>query len=83
MRQLGVAEFSHAIVGIGTDLAALMTIAINGVYSIKGFTGIDAPYEAPTAPEGSAVVADGLAAGLEAPVEGAVERPAKRTVKEA
>jgi ribulose-bisphosphate carboxylase large chain len=25
---------------IGTDLAALMTIAIGGVYSIKGFTGI-------------------------------------------
>ncbi len=25
---------------IGTDLAALMTIAIGGVYSIKGFSGI-------------------------------------------
>lgn len=33
--------------------------------------------EAPTAPEGSAAPAEGLAAGLEAPVEGAVERPAK------
>lgn len=36
--------------------------------------------EAPTAPEGTGAVP---AEGVEAPVEGAVERPAKRPVKEA
>jgi 3-oxoisoapionate-4-phosphate decarboxylase len=34
------AEIAFPFDAIGTDLAALMTIAIGGVYSIKGFTGI-------------------------------------------
>ena len=39
--------------------------------------------EAPTAPEAPAgTPAPSLAAGLEAPVEGAVERPAKSKLKE-
>jgi ribulose-bisphosphate carboxylase large chain len=33
-------EIAFPIEAIGTDLAALMTIAIGGVYSIKGFSGI-------------------------------------------
>ena len=36
----GEADIAFPIDAVGTDLAALMTIAINGVYSIKGFTGI-------------------------------------------
>lgn len=34
------ADIAFPLDAIGTDLAALMTIAIGGVYSIKGFTGI-------------------------------------------
>jgi 3-oxoisoapionate-4-phosphate decarboxylase len=34
------ADVSFPLDAIGTDLAALMTIAIGGVFSIKGFTGI-------------------------------------------
>ncbi len=34
------ADIAFPFEAIGTDLAALMTIAIGGVYSIKGFTGI-------------------------------------------
>jgi 3-oxoisoapionate-4-phosphate decarboxylase len=34
------ADIDFPLDAIGTDLAALMTIAIGGVYSIKGFTGI-------------------------------------------
>ncbi|PDT51449.1 MULTISPECIES: 3-oxo-isoapionate-4-phosphate decarboxylase OiaX [Sinorhizobium] len=34
------AEIAFPLDAIGTDLAALMTIAIGGVYSIKGMTGI-------------------------------------------
>ena len=34
------AEIAFPIAAVGTDLAALMTIAIGGVYSIKGFSGI-------------------------------------------
>ncbi len=34
------ADITFPFDAIGTDLAALMTIAIGGVYSIKGFTGI-------------------------------------------
>ncbi len=34
------ADIAFPFDAIGTDLAALMTIAIGGVYSIKGFTGI-------------------------------------------
>ncbi|NPD66655.1 ribulose 1,5-bisphosphate carboxylase [Lichenicola cladoniae] len=34
------AEISFPVEAIGTDLGALMTIAVNGVYAIKGFTGI-------------------------------------------
>jgi 3-oxoisoapionate-4-phosphate decarboxylase len=34
------AEIEFPIEAIGTDLAALMTIAIGGVWSIKGFSGI-------------------------------------------
>ncbi|CAN5257751.1 ribulose-bisphosphate carboxylase large subunit family protein [soil metagenome] len=34
------AEIAFPLDAIGTDLAALMTIAIGGVYSIRGFTGI-------------------------------------------
>lgn len=34
------ADIAFPIDAVGTDLAALMTIAIGGVYSIKGFTGI-------------------------------------------
>jgi ribulose 1,5-bisphosphate carboxylase large subunit-like protein len=33
-------EIEYPLDAIGTDIAALMTIAIGGVYSIKGFTGI-------------------------------------------
>lgn len=33
-------DIDYPIEAIGTDLAALMTIAIGGVYSIKGFSGI-------------------------------------------
>jgi ribulose 1,5-bisphosphate carboxylase large subunit-like protein len=36
----GEADLEFPFEAIGTDLAALMTIAIGGVYSIKGFTGI-------------------------------------------
>ena len=36
----GEADIEFPFEAIGTDLAALMTIAIGGVYSIKGFTGI-------------------------------------------
>lgn len=35
-----VATVEFPIDAVGTDLAALMTIAIGGVYSIKGFSGI-------------------------------------------
>ena len=34
------ADIAFPFEAIGTDLAALMTIAIGGVYAIKGFTGI-------------------------------------------
>ena len=34
------ADIAFPFDAIGTDLAAMMTIAIGGVYSIKGFTGI-------------------------------------------
>ncbi|WP_018238284.1 3-oxo-isoapionate-4-phosphate decarboxylase OiaX [Ensifer sp. BR816] len=34
------AEIAFPLDAVGTDLAALMTIAIGGVYSIKGMTGI-------------------------------------------
>jgi 3-oxoisoapionate-4-phosphate decarboxylase len=34
------ADIAFPLDAVGTDLAALMTIAIGGVYSIKGFTGI-------------------------------------------
>ncbi|MFO1122899.1 MAG: 3-oxo-isoapionate-4-phosphate decarboxylase OiaX [Hyphomicrobiales bacterium] len=34
------ADIAFPLEAIGTDLAALMTIAIGGVYSIKGFSGI-------------------------------------------
>ncbi len=34
------ADIAFPFAAIGTDLSALMTIAIGGVYSIKGFTGI-------------------------------------------
>lgn len=34
------ADIEFPFEAIGTDLAAMMTIAIGGVYSIKGFTGI-------------------------------------------
>jgi 3-oxoisoapionate-4-phosphate decarboxylase len=34
------ADIAYPFEAIGTDLAALMTIAIGGVFSIKGFTGI-------------------------------------------
>ena len=34
------ADIAFPIEAVGTDLAALMTIAVAGVYSIKGFTGI-------------------------------------------
>lgn len=34
------ADIAFPFEAIGTDLAALMTIAIGGVYSIKGFTGV-------------------------------------------
>lgn len=34
------ADIAFPLEAIGADLAALMTIAIGGVYSIKGFTGI-------------------------------------------
>ena len=34
------AEVSFPIEAVGPDLAALMTIAIGGIYAIKGFTGI-------------------------------------------
>ncbi len=34
------ADIAFPFDAIGTDLAALMTIAIGGIYSIKGFTGI-------------------------------------------
>jgi len=36
----GEADIDFPLDAIGTDLAALMTIAIGGVYSIKGFSGI-------------------------------------------
>ena len=36
----GEADIAFPIEAIGTDLAALMTIAIGGVYSIKGFSGV-------------------------------------------
>lgn len=36
----GEADIAFPFDAVGTDLAALMTIAIGGVYSIKGFTGI-------------------------------------------
>lgn len=36
----GEADIDFPLDAIGTDLAALMTIAIAGVYSIKGFSGI-------------------------------------------
>jgi 3-oxoisoapionate-4-phosphate decarboxylase len=36
----GEADIEFPFEAIGTDLAALMTIAIGGVYSIKGFSGI-------------------------------------------
>lgn len=36
----GEAEIGFPIDAVGTDLAALMTIAIGGVFSIKGLTGI-------------------------------------------
>jgi 3-oxoisoapionate-4-phosphate decarboxylase len=36
----GEADIDFPLDAIGTDLAALMTIAIAGAYSIKGFTGI-------------------------------------------
>ncbi len=34
------ADIDFPVDAVGTDLSALMTIAIGGVYSIKGFTGI-------------------------------------------
>ena len=34
------ADIEFPLEAIGTDLSALLTIAINGVYAIKGFTGI-------------------------------------------
>ncbi|RVI81084.1 ribulose 1,5-bisphosphate carboxylase, partial [Sinorhizobium meliloti] len=34
------AEIAFPLDAVGTDLSALMTIAIGGVYSIKGMTGI-------------------------------------------
>lgn len=36
----GEAEIGFPLDAVGTDLAALMTIAIGGVYSIRGLTGI-------------------------------------------
>jgi 3-oxoisoapionate-4-phosphate decarboxylase len=36
----GEADIEFPLDAIGTDLAALMTIAIGGVYSIKGLTGV-------------------------------------------
>jgi 3-oxoisoapionate-4-phosphate decarboxylase len=36
----GEADIEFPLEAIGTDLAALMTIAIGGVFSIKGFSGI-------------------------------------------
>lgn len=36
----GEADIEFPLDAIGTDLVALMTIAINGVYAIKGMTGI-------------------------------------------
>ena len=36
----GDADIEFPFEAVGTDLAALMTIAIGGVYSIKGFSGI-------------------------------------------
>lgn len=36
----GEADIAFPMEAVGTDLAALMTIAIGGVYSIKGFSGI-------------------------------------------
>ncbi|UHD45497.1 RuBisCO large subunit C-terminal-like domain-containing protein [Aureimonas altamirensis] len=36
----GEADIAFPLAAVGTDLAALMTIAIGGVYSIKGFSGI-------------------------------------------
>lgn len=38
--QCGEADIAFPVEAIGTDLAALMTIAIGGTYSIKGFSGI-------------------------------------------
>ena len=38
--QRAEADIDFQLEAIGTDLAALMTIAIGGVYSIKGFSGI-------------------------------------------
>ncbi len=38
--QCGEADIAFPIEAIGPDLAALMTIAIGGTYSIKGFSGI-------------------------------------------
>lgn len=36
----GEADIAFPLAAVGTDLAALMTIAIGGVYSIRGFSGI-------------------------------------------
>ena len=36
----GEADIEFPLEAVGTDLAALTTIAIGGVYSIKGFSGI-------------------------------------------
>ncbi len=36
----GEADIEFPLDAIGTDLAALTTIAIGGVFSIKGFSGI-------------------------------------------
>ncbi|WP_244487669.1 MULTISPECIES: 3-oxo-isoapionate-4-phosphate decarboxylase OiaX [unclassified Aureimonas] len=36
----GEADIAYPLEAVGTDLAALMTICIAGVYAIKGFTGI-------------------------------------------
>ncbi|WP_158816469.1 3-oxo-isoapionate-4-phosphate decarboxylase OiaX [Methylocapsa sp. S129] len=38
--QRGDADIEFPLEAVGTDLAALMTIAIGGVFSIKGFSGI-------------------------------------------
>ena len=77
-------DIAFPLDAIGTDLSALMTIAIGGVYSIKGLTGIRVvdmklpeDFAAPIPARNSASPAAARLTGVEGrPIIGTIVKPA-------